>query len=626
MEVKLISWTKDPIGTVAKAASMCYASEPSRDVVRGCIKSGHTSVLEMANYTFEIRGVSRSCYDGETEILTRDGWKLFKDLSDDEVVATLNKCGEVEWHKINERISYNYSGKMHKYKSQNVDLFVTENHNMFYRKQDSILKRQDYSTFLTPSNEITCNKIVFDKRFNLINDKLNDTVTIHGYSYEKKNNCGGHYTKTLSDIQINRTLFLKFLAWYLSDGSTYYFEKENKYVISISQAETERNIKNNTVNDIKNIIHEMGFNCRYDGHNIKFTNRVLGKFLKQLGKSYDKYIPYDIFSFFDKESAKIFIDEYFRGDGSIDKNGCGKLYTSSKVLRDQLYTLCFMAGYTCSYMSRGTIGDKVIIKGVECTQNHIQYVLNVSMGKRNSCPYIQISDHRSEIYVNNFPVYCVEVPNHIIFVRRNGKAVWCGNCLAQLTRHRHASYAVESQRYVKYDDVDWVTTGLPFVLSPVIEQQADVSLEAYKDMVANKHKAEDARAVLPNCMPTNLVMTMNLRAMMNFMHERLCSLAQTEIRILATEMKKCVIACPDHTEEDADIIKSILVSKCQAREIPYCTERKWCGRVPNVETVKRLIADGHQFQNTIETFASGKEFKELEDTIKLFYEKFQKNS
>lgn len=200
------------------------------------------------------------------------------------------------------------------------------------------------------------------------------------------------------------------------------------------------------------------------------------------------------------------------------------------------------------------------------------------------------------------------------------------SCAMQLTRHRHASYAVESQRYVKYDDVDWVTTGLPFVLSPVIEQQADVSLEAYKDMVANKHKAEDARAVLPNCMPTNLVMTMNLRAMMNFMHERLCSLAQTEIRILATEMKKCVIACPDHTEEDADIIKSILVAKCQAREIPYCTERKWCGRVPNVETVKRLIADGHQLQNTIEVFASGKEFKELEDTIKLFYEKFQKNS
>lgn len=215
----------------------------------------------------------------------------------------------------------------------------------------------------------------------------------------------------------------------------------------------------------------------------------------------------------------------------------------------------------------------------------------------------------------------LEMANYTFEIRGVSRSL-----LAQLTRHRHASYAVESQRYVKYDDVDWATTGLPFVLTPRIEQQADVSLEAYKDMVANEYMAEDARAVLPNCMPTNLVMTMNLRSMMNFMHERLCSLAQTEIRMLATEMKKCVIACPDHTEEDVDIIKSILVSKCQAREIPYCTERKWCGRVPNVETVKKLIFDGHQFQNAVESFANKEEFKELEDGIKFFYEKIQKNS
>lgn len=187
------------------------------------------------------------------------------------------------------------------------------------------------------------------------------------------------------------------------------------------------------------------------------------------------------------------------------------------------------------------------------------------------------------------------------------------SCVMQLTRHRHASYAVESQRYVKYDnDVNWVTTGIPNVLSTVIEQQADVSLEAYKDMVSMGHKAENARAVLPNCMPTNLVMTMNLRAMMNFMNERLCNLAQAEIRMLAYEMKKCVLGCPDHTDEDNSIIHSILVPKCEAREIPYCTERKTCGKVPTVEDVKHLIFNGHQFQNAIEAFAQGKVIEEME--------------
>lgn len=201
------------------------------------------------------------------------------------------------------------------------------------------------------------------------------------------------------------------------------------------------------------------------------------------------------------------------------------------------------------------------------------------------------------------------------------------SALAQLTRHRHASYAVESQRYVKYDgDVDWATTGISNMLSTVIEQQADVSLEAYKDMVNMGNKAEDARAVLPNCMPTNLVMTMNLRAMMNFMNERLCNLAQAEIRMLAYEMKKCVIACPDHTEEDVDIINSILVPKCEAREIPYCSERKCCGKTRTVESVKRLIFNGHQFQNAIESFVSGKAVKEFVEESKKLSEKVSENS
>jgi len=39
------------------------------------------------------------------------------------------------------------------------------------------------------------------------------------------------------------------------------------------------------------------------------------------------------------------------------------------------------------------------------------------------------TDNRSYITYSGV-VYCVEVPNHIIFVRRNGKACWCGNCEA----------------------------------------------------------------------------------------------------------------------------------------------------------------------------------------------------
>lgn len=60
MNVKLISMTKNPFDTIAAAASVCYDSEPSFKIVKGCFASGHHSVLEHATFTFKLEGVSRA--------------------------------------------------------------------------------------------------------------------------------------------------------------------------------------------------------------------------------------------------------------------------------------------------------------------------------------------------------------------------------------------------------------------------------------------------------------------------------------------------------------------------------------------------------------------------------------
>ena len=91
MNVELISWTKDPIGTIARAAATCYKSKPSVKTVRGCIESGHWSVLEFTNFVFKIEGIDRSCYDRKTEVLTKDGWKYFCDVKVGEEVLTINQ-------------------------------------------------------------------------------------------------------------------------------------------------------------------------------------------------------------------------------------------------------------------------------------------------------------------------------------------------------------------------------------------------------------------------------------------------------------------------------------------------------------------------------------------------------
>ncbi|MBR5239571.1 MAG: FAD-dependent thymidylate synthase [Clostridia bacterium] len=123
--------------------------------------------------------------------------------------------------------------------------------------------------------------------------------------------------------------------------------------------------------------------------------------------------------------------------------------------------------------------------------------------------------------------------------------------LAQLTRHRMASYSVKSQRYVEEADFEFVTP-------PEIAENADAKAlyeetmakigEAYEKLTevlyqkhvltmdeksAKKKAIEDARFVLPNACETKLIMTFNARSLLNFFQHRCCNRAQWEIQALA---------------------------------------------------------------------------------------------
>ena len=122
-------------------------------------------------------------------------------------------------------------------------------------------------------------------------------------------------------------------------------------------------------------------------------------------------------------------------------------------------------------------------------------------------------------------------------------------CLAQLTRHRHASFSVQSQRYISLQD------GFDYVIPPSIKGLGSGAVEDYKRQMQLMHdwycqwqerleKAgyhgesanQDARFVLPNACCTSLLITANLRALRDFCDVRCCNRAQWEIRELAWEM------------------------------------------------------------------------------------------
>lgn len=144
--------------------------------------------------------------------------------------------------------------------------------------------------------------------------------------------------------------------------------------------------------------------------------------------------------------------------------------------------------------------------------------------------------------------------------------------LAQLTRHRIASYSVRSQRYVSEGDFE-------YIIPPAIEESPELKeifLEAMEqdqiyynllakalkeihtqkyihegenpkeaEKKAEKKANEDARFVLPNACETKIMLSMNARSLNNFFRLRTCQRAQWEIQALAIEMLKEVrVAAP----------------------------------------------------------------------------------
>lgn len=139
--------------------------------------------------------------------------------------------------------------------------------------------------------------------------------------------------------------------------------------------------------------------------------------------------------------------------------------------------------------------------------------------------------------------------------------------LAQITRHRLASFSVKSQRYVKEGQFEFVTPPeiekIPEAKAEFLKAMADdvasynkladvLFSKHFSDMInagtdekkakrdAEKKAIEDARYVLPNACETKMILTMNARSLMNFFHHRCCERAQWEIRELACEMLKLV--------------------------------------------------------------------------------------
>jgi len=233
--------------------------------------------------------------------------------------------------------------------------------------------------------------------------------------------------------------FAKLLGYYLSEGHAEYDQKNRRYRVVISQHD-KQNMKI-MHDDLKSI----GF---YECHNrLILSGKELASYFLALGKSHEKHIP-GWFMQQPPEILRLFLDAYRLGDGNVkvvnrpEKNLKSveyKYFTSSGRLAEQIGECILKTGNYPYFYIQKCGGKKVSFRNGDYTINRDVWAISENTSPHSvhntspSCRHrgVQISDEPYDDMV-----YCVELDkNHVLWVRRNGRTAWCGNC-----RHAYGLY------------------------------------------------------------------------------------------------------------------------------------------------------------------------------------------
>lgn len=136
-----------------------------------------------------------------------------------------------------------------------------------------------------------------------------------------------------------------------------------------------------------------------------------------------------------------------------------------------------------------------------------------------------------------------------------------------------------STRYINYNDFSYITP--PSVAEhPEAEKAYRDTMAAIADSCRKLEEEwgiprEDAAMLLPLGMTTKVVDKRNVRNLIEMSHQRLCTRAYWEYRLLMQDICR---ALSEYSDEWKELVTRYFVPKCELAG--YCTEKKSCGRMP----------------------------------------------
>lgn len=339
------------------------------------------------------------CYDEETEILTEDGWIDFPELEKGVDVATLNQdTKEVEYQTPISYIDQKYKGEMIKAESdmQGANFCVTPNHRMLVEnRKTGEMKKVRADSMPRHDHSIPVG-------WNFSTKECNEEINIE--------HIGNTNSTKLKSVQKNK--FAKLLGLWLADGS--------------STRGHIRIVQKNKIHEVRKVFKELGWKwSEYENSNgvIEFSidSIDLWRFFKKnnlLKKSNEKTIPRFAFDWCNS-CLKSLLEGLMIGDGSKDDkwNKNGKYHTTSEALADDVQEIASKLGIPSKINKQRREG------GYETKNSEYLYTVNFHEYDRATIESLPI-----ETVKYDGRVYCVEVPNGTVIVRRKGRPMASGNC------------------------------------------------------------------------------------------------------------------------------------------------------------------------------------------------------
>jgi len=342
-------------------------------------------------------------------VLTKQGWKFFKDLSETDIICTLNPSTQViEYNKPSAIVQFTHHKNLVSIQNNTLDIMVTPDHNMYVNSQYNARTKKNNFKFIKAR----------DLQHQSVIKRTGTWLGIEQKSFLIPSVAIGHYEgrqvvlHQTDELKIPMDSWLAFMGIWLSDGCA-----SQGYSVTIAQKIPEKTQK------IQELLEFLPFKFSKTNDAFNIYNKQLHSYLSQLGKAPEKYVPEFIKELSPRQIA-IFLKWFTLGDGTMMRNGFRIFYTSSKKLADDIQELLLKIERVGTIKTRNPRG-KVWIEDHFVDASRVQYEVIERVKKLNS--WIDKRDIKKMDY--NGKVYCAEVKNHIMYVRRNGKPYWCGNTL-----------------------------------------------------------------------------------------------------------------------------------------------------------------------------------------------------